>query len=63
MNINKEIEIDSTDFKTNDLIGELEERIENKFILCLDVHQKKMQPEVDVMVAKLAEIRQWLLGY
>lgn len=63
MRISKEVEIETSDFKDSDLFQELEERIENKFILHTEEHQKKMQSEVDAMVVKLAEIRKWLLGY
>jgi hypothetical protein len=55
-----EIEIDVNDLKDDDLFDELEERIEDKFILCTDEHKAKMQPQIEEMIQRLTEIRNWL---
>lgn len=56
-----EIEIDINDLRDGDLLDELQERIECNFILCREEYQKEKQPEIDAMVAKLNEIRNWLM--
>lgn len=60
MLIDKEIEIDSSDFKTNDLTQELEDRIESKYIICTVEYQKEKAPQIAEMLRKLQEIHLWL---
>ena len=60
MIIEKEIEIDTSDFRITDLIGELEDRIDSKYIIYKREYQIEKAPEVLEMQKKLQEIHLWL---